>query len=153
MTLAQESVTTSPKTAAHMRVVIDRLRRQAGTTSGTILPSGGTAAVAITLGDVLYAPSAGNLNKAIATALATARVVGVAVESISSGATGTMQTCGVVEIATWSLTANTVYYLSKDTAGAITATAPTATGEVVIPVGFALSATELRLLSVPPILL
>lgn len=153
MALGREPITTTPHSPSHLRVVIDRLRRQAGATTGVIFPDEGTAASALAVGEVVYAPSAGNLDLAIATALSTSRVVGIVVQAADSGAIAIIQTAGVVENAGWSLTANTVYYLSKDTPGALTATGPDATGETVVAVGIAISATQLMLLITPPILL
>ena len=153
MTLAREPITTSPRTPSHMRVVIDRLRRQAASASGVIFPGTGIATVAISAGEVVYAPSAGNLDLAIASGLSTSQVVGLAKENASIGDMVVIQTTGVIENTSWALTTNTIYYLDPSTAGGITDTAPTTTGQTVVPIGIAVSATELKLLIPPPILL
>lgn len=153
MALARESITTSPKSPSHMRVVIDRLRNRTSSVISVLFPGEWTTDSNLAVGEVVYASGDGTLDLAIATGLATSRVVGIAIEAASAGATVIIQTTGVVENPGWSLTPNTVYYLDESTPGALTATAPTSVGETVVPVGIAVSATELRLLSQPPILL
>jgi hypothetical protein len=87
-------------------------------------------------------------------------VVGVAAEDVANGAEGRYQTEGQVERDDWTPVAGTsllspgaVYYLSPDTAGRITVTAPTAGGHVVLTIGRALSATVLDVEIGEPILL
>lgn len=152
MALGRESVTTSPKSLSHMRVVIDRLRRTAGQTTGVVLPGDWTANGSISEGEVLYAQADSVLDQADASAIGTGRAIGIAREAASAGEALIVQVAGVVEYSSWTLTPNAVQYLST-TAGGLTETAPSATGEVVTVVGVAVSATELVLLIDPPILL
>lgn len=107
---------------------------------------------AVAAGEVVYSTGANTLDLADASAVASSSVVGIALDSGGIGDSPRIQVCGVVEIAGWGLTAGSRYFLST-TAGAITVTAPTAVGESVVEIGVALSATELRLLPTPPILL
>ena len=114
-------------------------------------------------GQVVYASAAGHCDKARANAAGTSRVIGLAAAAITSGASGSIQTNGIVTLTTgeWDaafgttggLTFNTVYYLSAGTAGLGTATATTTTGQLVVQLGIALSTTELYLDPQPEILL
>jgi len=114
-------------------------------------------------GNAVYAAAAGHCDKARANAAATSRVIGLATTAITSGASGSIQTNGVVTLTTgeWDavagttggLTYNTIYYLSAGTAGLITSTAPSTTSQLVVQLGIALSTTELYLDPQPEILL
>lgn len=110
---------------------------------------------AIVIGTPVYASSATEVDKAGAAAANTRKVLGlVQTASIASGASGFIQTDGVLTATTgqWDavagttggLAVGTVYYLSA-TAGLLTATAPSASGNYVCPVGIALSTTELEI--------
>lgn len=122
-----------------------------------------TAAAALTKGNAVYVPSAGNVNKARANAAGTSKVVGIVPNDISNGATGTVQVNGVVTLTTaeWDaitgqtggLTAGSIYFLSAATAGLLTTTAPSTVGQLVVRVGIALSATEMSVSPGDPILL
>lgn len=87
--------------------------------------------------DCLYI-TGGVWAKAKADAVATSEVVGV-VESVTDENIFVLVYHGKVTVA--GLSANTDYFLSKDTAGALTSTAPSAAGEVIKPVLRAFSAT------------
>lgn len=152
MANARESISTSPKSDSHLRVVLDRLRRTGTTASGILLPGNWTATGPITKGDLLYVVSTGVLGLADASDLSTAYVIGVAREDAISGASLVVQTTGTVIESSWSLTPGAIHYLST-TAGTPTATAPTVIGEAVTAIGTAVSSTELVLLLTPPILL
>ena len=117
---------------------------------------------AIVIGQPVYPSAAGAVDLAQADAIGTAQVLGlVSSTSITSAASGNIQTDGVLSATTgqWDavagttggLTAGAVYYLDPDTAGMLTATAPTAAGDYVIRVGLALSTTELEISVQPPI--
>lgn len=111
-----------------------------------------TAASAMIAGQVVYASSATQVDKARANSDALAKPIGLTTASIASGASGSVQTNGVVTLTTgeWDalcgttggLTAGGQYYLSSATAGLLTATMPTGAGNYVIPVIEALSPTE-----------
>ena len=155
------SVNTNPKTPAHMRVTIDRLRKNieivndaaAPASSSVATEQDGTATQQLDLGEVVYADGSGSFDLAKADALATSFAVGVVTTAALITATATVATAGVAVVAGWGLTPGARYFLSKDTAGAITTTSPIADGEISLPVGEALSATELKLLLTPHILL
>jgi len=110
---------------------------------------------AIVIGTPVYPSSATEVDKAGAAAAGTRKVLGlVQSASIASGASGFIQTDGVLTATTgqWDAVAGTtgglafgtIYYLSA-TAGLLTATAPSASGNYVCPVGIALSSTELEI--------
>lgn len=108
----------------------------------------------------------GNLtvSKARANAAGTSRGVGlVLATSIANSATGLIQTSGIFEATTgqWDtvtgqsggLTPNTVYYLSAATAGRLTTTAPSTSGQFVLPMGIAVSTTRFKLAVLPRVTL
>ena len=72
-----------------------------------------------------------------ASAVATAKSIGIAPVAISDTATGTVLLHGFVRDDTWNWTTGATLYLSE-TAGAMTETAPTTSGAFVQPVGIAL---------------
>ena len=72
-----------------------------------------------------------------ASAVATARAIGIAPAAISDTATGTVLLHGFIRDDTWNCTTGSVLYLSE-TAGALTHTAPTTDGAFVQAVGIAL---------------
>jgi hypothetical protein len=152
MANARESISTSPHSDSHLRVVLDRLRRTSQTAAGTISPGAWTANGAIAEGEPVYVVSNGVLAPANAGAISTSRVIGFARESAITGATLIVQTAGLFAYSGWSLTANTKYYLDI-VAGGITATAPSVYGECVVNLGYASNTTELVLLITPPLLL
>ncbi len=117
---------------------------------GTTILDGMAAAVHTSGVGVVKASAADNSKPA----------VGLAVLFINPAASGGIQTEGVFELANWtdvigaaSLTAKAIYYLDPATAGMLTATAPTTTGQVVQVVGRAVSTTKLDIEIGDPILL
>jgi hypothetical protein len=111
----------------------------------------------ITIGQAVYASGAGEVDLAQANASSTAWVLGlVRSTSIATEASGLIQTDGVLAATTeqWDavtggsggLTAGTEYILNPDTAGRISPRSTTIdAGEYVVPVGRALSTTELEI--------
>jgi adhesin HecA-like repeat protein len=106
----------------------------------------------INIGQPVYADASG-IKLADADAWATSSVVGlVADTTIDNEASGTIQNAGALTATTgqWDavtggsggLTPGSVYYLST-TEGGLTTTAPTEAGDVVAPIGKALTATVL----------
>lgn len=153
-------VNTSPKTPAHLRIVLDRLRNQISAAASDditelqnvvfITP---TADSSFAIGDVVYASGMDTAELAIATGLSTSGAIGISVEVTASGIASKIQVSGIVENTGWSLTSGLVYYLSAITAGALVTTPDNTPGNTINPIGIAVSATKLRLLSVPPVLL
>ena len=105
---------------------------------------------------VVYVSGANTVDLAQANALATADVLGLVADvSIAAASAGGIITDGKITATTaqWDvvtgqvggLTAGAKYYVSPTTAGGLTTTAPTADGEVVAPVGQALSTTEFEI--------
>ena len=120
---------------------------------------GGSAAV---IGTPVYISAANSFQNARANASGTCDVVGLVKDSsIAASASGSVQTDGVFTATTteWDavagttggLTPGTTYFLSAATAGRITATAPTNSGEFVTRLGKAISTTSLELSIHPPI--
>lgn len=93
--------------------------------------------------DVVYISANDTVAKASASALATAKAIGFAVTAVSSAAQAFIATNGSKIIGVLSgATAGAQYYLST-TAGALSTSIPTQSGEVIMPIGFALNATDL----------
>lgn len=120
-----------------------------GKIDSTMMPSGVgsdsksmTASEAISAGDVvnIHDSSGAKVRKADATT-SSKSAVGFAPSAIASSATGTIQFEGTITGLS-GLTIGATYYLAT-TAGGITTTPPTGSGQVVQKIGVALSATEL----------
>ena len=116
------------------------------------LANGTTSAIAICT--PVYISSGGSVSPAQANASATQGVIGLVKDpSIASSAQGNVQTDGgftattsqwdTVTGQTGGLTPGAVYFLSAASPGKLTATAPTADGQYVVPVGKAFSSTLL----------
>ncbi len=116
----------------------------------------------IVIGSPVYNDGAGTVDLAQADALATVEVLGFVKDAlIAAAAAGAIQTDGVLVATTgqWDtitgdtggLTAGSVYFLDPDTAGKITKTAPTSTGDFVIRLGKAISTTEFEITISQPI--
>lgn len=121
-------------------------------------------AAPITIGQPVYVKAASSVDLAQASASGTVEVLGLVREtSIAAAATGVIQTDGVLAATTaqWDavtggtggLTAGTVYFLSAATAGKLTTSAPTSTGQYVVRIGKAISTTEMEITIGQPILL
>lgn len=111
---------------------------------------------AIVIGQPVYSDSGTTVDLAQADAQGTIRVIGlVADASIANAASGGVLVDGVLTATTgeWDavtgeiggLTAGANYFLDAASAGALTQTAPTVTGEFVVRIGHALSTTELEI--------
>ena len=120
-----------------------------GKIDSTMMPSGVgsdsksmTASEAISAGDIVnvHDSSGAKVRKADATATGK-NAVGFAPSAISNGASGTINFEGTISGLS-GLTIGATYYLAT-TAGGITATPPSGSGNVVQKVGTAISATEL----------
>jgi hypothetical protein len=105
------------------------------------------------LGEAVYADGAGTFDLAQADAAATVPAIGIVTVAAALGGTATIQTEGIVTCSTWTLTTDSIYYLDPAVAGGITSTCPTTLTQYVLPVGVAISATQLKLLLTPLILL
>lgn len=123
--------TSAITTATSVPAVID--------TADYVAISGGISAR-----DVLYISAAGEVAAADANAEGTSRVIGFATAAAAGAAAASVQSDGVLSGFS-SLTAGARYYLSE-TAGAITATAPTTSGASVVQVGYAASTTKVQIL-------
>ena len=109
-------------------------------------------AAAFVIGEIAYIFGAGSVKKAKADALATMEAFYFATAGIAAAASGFFQSSGILAGLS-GLTPGATYYLSPTTAGAMVTTAPTATGQFVVRLGKALSATEFEIRIERPILL
>ena len=109
-------------------------------------------ASAITIGMPVYISSAGNVDKAKADSGSTAYVIGLVEEAtIAAAGTGKVLTDGILISADWTavtgsatLTSGAIYFLDATTAGKLTTTATTTTGEYLVRVGIAINTTTLE---------
>ena len=110
----------------------------------------------IVIGTPVYAIANDAVDKAMANAVATVNVIGLVADvTIGAAALGSIQFDGVLAATTgqWDTVAGTsgglakdaFYYLDAATAGKLTATAPSTTGQFVLPIGIAISTTELKI--------
>jgi|SRR5579863_161681 len=130
---------------------------QAGDTIGTFETGqvSQTANSTLIAGQVVYSQAADTVDQAQANAAGTSIVLGLATTAITSATAGIIQTSGVLALTTaqWDavfgttggLTFGTTYYLSADTAGLGTSTAPSTVGQYVVILGEAISTTELNI--------
>lgn len=104
----------------------------------------------------VYTDASGSFKRAQANATATSAVIGlVAQATIANAAAGPVVLVGTFTATTtqWDavtgqtggLTAGAAYFLDPATAGRLTTTAPSTTGQVVAPIGLALSTTQLEI--------
>lgn len=96
------------------------------------------ATTGLSVGDAVYMTNAGTLAKAQADVAGTVKVIGFVYQA------GKIATSGVIGGLT-GLTVGDRYFLSAGTAGVITNAAPSTDGQFVVPVGVAVSATELAI--------
>ncbi len=118
----------------------------------------------IVIGAPVYVDGAGTVDLAQADASGTVEVLGLVQEtSIAAAASGYIITDGVLTATTgqWDAVAGTtgglaagaIYYLDPDTAGKLTATAPTTGGDYVTRICKGLSTTEMEISISQPVLL
>tara|TARA_R100000742_G_C4253952_1_gene72030 strand:+ start:261 stop:788 length:528 start_codon:yes stop_codon:yes gene_type:complete len=113
-----------------------------------------TAFEAVSNGDALYMrTSDGQVGKATAAngSAEAASVVGFADSAVSSSATVKVIVMGIKTLS--GLDAGDLYYLSPSTAGAITTTAPSSSGQSVTRLGEAATTADFSIQIEPPILL
>ena len=95
-----------------------------------------TAGESVVFGEVCYIKSDGKMWKADADAEATSYCIAIALESISADASGSFLLIGVARDDSWAWTVGSPIYLST-TAGAMTQTAPSGSGDIVQILGIA----------------
>lgn len=117
-----------------------------GVASGDFItfPSYTAGAGGIAQYDAVYISANDTVLKADADAIGTARVIGFAPNAISAASSGTIQTSGLITGIGSAWTAGAPVYLST-TAGALTQTAPSGSGDVIVEVGIAKNATDLQI--------
>lgn len=99
-----------------------------------------TAGENVTFGQVCYLKSDGKLWKADADASTTMPALYMALASINAEATGSFLIMGIVRNDAWNWTIGAKLYVDTTTAGGMTETAPSGSGDVVQQVGVALTA-------------
>jgi hypothetical protein len=166
MPLGDDFVYPDPRSPGHVRDVLRSIQRRNADTTALInaLTTRVAALEALvpvetftfdstaTDGQPVYISGSGSVDLADASALSTAGVVGL-VTNGGAAATNSGDVDvdpDVVELTDWSsvtgsstLTPGALYYLST-TAGELTETPPSGDGEVIVPVGRAISTTELE---------
>lgn len=124
----------------------------------------GEISAASTLGTPVYSSASGAFKRAQSNAISTSRVIGLVYDSsIASAASGQVVVSGVcvgttvqwdaVTGQTGGLTFGAAYYVDPVTVGKLTSTAPTTPGQIVAPVGVALSLTDMEVLISASVLL
>lgn len=103
-----------------------------------------TAGEAIAAGDAVYISAANTVSLADASVELSSRIIGIAGAAIANGAQGKICSDGLVAGLS-GLTPGARYFQDPATPGALTTTVPTGSGESLVQVGFAKSATELQL--------
>lgn len=122
-------------------------------------------ATPVVICSAVYIDAADGFKKAKADAAGTSKAMGLVnvSPSITNATSGVVATSGIMTATTlqWDAIAGTTgglvfgtfYYLSAATAGLITPTAPSTTGQYVLEIGQAISTTEMKLTFRPRILL
>lgn len=103
-----------------------------------------TAQVTIAARDVVYISSANNVSPALANNTSQSYAIGFANGAAAPAASVGVKTDGIIGGFS-GLTAGSRYYLSPSVAGAITATVPNGSGNTVVQVGYAKSATDVQI--------
>lgn len=101
-----------------------------------------TGAAGVTAGDAVYISANDTVLPANGSAIGTAKVIGFAKTTQTSGQDVEIQKIGTISNLT-GLTAGDIVYLDTSTAGGRVTTVPSASGSVIYKLGFAKSATEL----------
>lgn len=114
----------------------------------------------VVAGTPVYSSAAGYFNRAIGDSAQRARVIGLTMADIPAAAAGLIQVASIITLTTaqWDAVCGTSGGLTFDTdywldvaAGKLTSTAPSSAGQYVTYIGFALSASQMRLLIQPSI--
>jgi hypothetical protein len=138
--------------AATVKGALSGIDSALGSITGANLVATYTAGVGgISQYNVVYVSAANTVLKADASAIATARAIGIANAAISASASGVIVTQGLIPGCGSGWTAGAPVFLSE-TAGALTHTAPTASNSVILQVGIAKNATDLQIQFGTPII-
>lgn len=146
-----QEVYTAPKTQGHLLDTIWRLKHNLDivgdfvNTLEEVIILSGVAGGTVTAGDVVYVSASNTVTRAQANAVNTSDVIAIALTGGTVGQAITFQVTGCVERVGWGLTAASIYYLSAGVAGALTTTAPTTTGQVVVVIGKTVTSDKLVL--------
>ena len=99
-----------------------------------------TAGAALAIGNACYVGGDSKLEKALATGATTMPAIALVTATIAENADGKVLLAGFFRDDTLSLTIGGMVYISKDTAGVLTSTAPSGAGQQVQAVGVAITA-------------
>lgn len=139
------ALTTANFTAANVDTLLDGSNADSLHNHGTVDVEFTADGSGITAGYMVYFSAAGVVTHADASAIGTARVAGWSASGITASTAGNISVSGKVTNATiesaGSLTIGSPVYLSE-TAGQVTATAPSSSGSAIMQVGIAYSTTE-----------
>jgi len=139
--------------AATVKGALSGIDTALGAISSTNLKTSYTAGVGgISQYNAVYISANNTVLKAAASGIATARCIGFANAAITAAASGAIVTDGLITGIGSAWTAGAAVYLSA-TAGALTQTAPSTSGQVVLKVGIAKNATDLQIKIGEPIIL
>lgn len=94
--------------------------------------------------DVVYISSANSVSPALADNSGTSYAIGLATSTVAATGSVGVKTDGIMGGFS-GLTAGSRYFLSASSAGAITATVPSGTGNTIVQVGYAKSTTDLQI--------
>lgn len=147
----------NPQTPAHWRAVLNAIDTNLGQDNSSIIVlkdaigHEGTSGVALTAGQALYAPSAGNIALARANTLASSRVIGFASKTTTGAGVAEYQSAGIIPLT--GVLAGVRYYLSAVTAGLIVSTPDAIAGQFLVQVGHGVDANLLLFVPHTPILL
>lgn len=97
----------------------------------------------VTAGDAVYINGSGQAASAQADNINTSKVIGFAKTTVGSGSNVDIIVVGTVSGVLSGATAGNTYFLSDATAGDVSTTVPSDNGDVVMRVGYAISATDL----------
>jgi len=98
----------------------------------------------VTIRDAVYISAADSVSPAVASAAASSQVIGFAEATAAAAASVLVRSEGILGGFS-GLTAGARYYLDGATAGAISASVPSASGDTIVAVGYAKSATALHI--------
>lgn len=142
----------NPLTPAALRNTLARIQRDTTTLNvsqedlDNYNTETATAAQAMSVGDLVYLPSAGNMDLADASGDSTATPVGMLIADVAAAALGRYRVVGEVENSGWTLTPGEKYFLSGVNPGKIVSTIDVSLDdEYVIMVGRAITATKFAL--------
>lgn len=102
------------------------------------------------IGDAMYVTTTGDLKKARADSIVTAKVIFLAAQVISPGGFGLFQAGGLLQTGL-GISAGSILFLSPTVAGLLTTTPPTGVGQFIVRIGIMGNVDRLSVNIQPPI--